>query len=359
MSFRQACGRVAAVCFALLLSGLPSSADGADGADAPTHLAAVKGESVVLAGTKPASLLASRVDAVSVVVRSTHLADLPKTVVYERGKDFVIDEANGAIARTADSRIPDFATNVLYGRKDFDHSKFPGYGNLPFTVYVDYTGAGTQINTMPLAVADLLAKSKAKLVAGGPFKVIGYGDSITAGGEASSVDLQYGPRWVAESLRKRFPKAEITYENGATGGDATPQGLARLEEKVLTRKPDLVLVAFGMNDHNVGSTPLPAFEQNLKAIVTRIRERTGADVIFLSTFPPHPDWHYGSHQMEKYADATKRAAAELQAPYADVYGVWQQVLKRKDPASLLGNNINHPNDYGHWLYVVALDALKF
>jgi hypothetical protein len=35
------------------------------------------------------------------------------------------------------------------------------------------------------------------------------------------------------------------------------------------------------------------------------------------------------------------------------------VLKRKDPSSLLGNNINHPNDFGHWLYVVALEGLKF
>ena len=63
--------------------------------------------------------------------------------------------------------------------------------------------------------------------------------------------------------------------------------------------------------------------------------------------------------MEKYSAATKEVAWEVKAPYSDVYGVWSSVLKRKDPASLLANNINHPNDFGHWLYAVALGALEF
>jgi hypothetical protein len=62
--------------------------------------------------------------------------------------------------------------------------------------------------------------------------------------------------------------------------------------------------------------------------------------------------------MQSYAEATQSVAAEVNAPYADVFGVWEHVLKRKDPSSLLGNNINHPNDFGHWLYVVALEGLK-
>jgi len=36
-----------------------------------------------------------------------------------------------------------------------------------------------------------------------------------------------------------------------------------------------------------------------------------------------------------------------------------KVLERKDLPSLLGNNINHPNDFGHWLYYQALKSVKF
>jgi lysophospholipase L1-like esterase len=319
----------------------------------------VVGDSLVLAGTTAGNLLGTDIDPSTVVVRSTY-EKTDKTVTYEAGRDYVLDAKAGTVARTANSRIPDFSTNVLYGKKDFNHGQFPGYGNIGFFVYVDYAARTVpDIHPQPVDVAAQLPKTLEKLKAGKPLKVIGFGDSITAGGEASTVDLQYAPRWIREVLRPRFPKSEITYENGATGGDNTPMGLARLEEKVLTRSPDLVLIAFGMNDHNIGGVPLPQFQDNLRKMISAIRQRTGAEVILLSAFPPNPEWHFGSHQMQSYAEATKAAAAAENAPYADVFGVWERVLKRKDLTSLLGNNINHPNDYGHGLYVVALEGLRF
>jgi lysophospholipase L1-like esterase len=308
-------------------------------------------------------LLGTDIDPATVVVRSTYLPKQDKTIVYAPGRDYVLDAKAGTIARTANSRIPDFATNVLYGKKDFNHAQFPGYGNAKFFVFVDYAARnGPDIKPVPVDVAPLLPKTLEKLRAGKPVKVIAYGDSITAGGEASSVDLQYAPLWINEVLRPRFPKSEITFENDATGGDTTANGVARLEQKVLSRSPDLMLIAFGMNDNNlagVGGVPLAQFQANLRSMVSAIRQRTGAEVILLSTFPPHPDWHFNSHQMQSYAEATKTVAEEVKAPYADVFGVWERALKRKDPSSLLGNNINHPNDFGHWLYVVALEGLEF
>jgi lysophospholipase L1-like esterase len=316
------------------------------------------GDSLVLAKETPGFLLAGDVRPESVVVRSTYE---PGGTIYEPGRDFRLDAKAGTIARTPGSRIPDFSTNVLFARKDFDHSQFPGYGNGKFFVYVDYETRRPVTLASRRDASALLAKTAARLRAGESVKVIAFGDSITAGGEASSVALQYPSRYV-EHLRERFPDAEITLENGSTGGDNTVQGLARLDEKVLSRNPDLVLVAFGMNDHNrpgVGGVAVADFKNNLHQIVARIRERTGADVILLSAFPPHPDWHFGTHQMTQYAAATEAAAGEAGVAYADIFAVWRQALARKDPSSLLANNINHPNDFGHWLYVQALVALEF
>jgi lysophospholipase L1-like esterase len=139
-------------------------------------------------------------------------------------------------------------------------------------------------------------------------------------------------------------------------------GLARLEAKVLSRSPDLVLIAFGMNDCNlpgVGGVEPAVFKSNLEEMVRQIRARTGAEVILLSAFPPNPDWHFSTHRMDQYEAATRQAAEESGAAYADVFSIWQKVLERKDAPSLLGNNINHPNDFGHWLYLQALEALQF
>ena len=322
----------------------------------PSHT--MTGESVVLAATAPTKLLAPNLDPASVVVRGTYG---PGGTTYEAGKDYVVDGRAGTVARTADSRIPDFAKNVLYGKENFDHSQFPGYGNLPFTVYVDYTSSALPKLVEPTEQPNPLAKARAKLEAGGPFKLIAYGDSISAGGEASTESLRFQNRY-AEHLAARFPKAKVTVDTTATGGDNTVQGLARLEEKVLTRKPDLVLVGFGMNDHNVpggGGVEPAQFRANLEQMVKTIRERTGAEVILLSTFPPHPQWAFGTGRMHEYAAATKAAAQATGAAYADVYSAWMKVLQRKDPPSLLANNINHPNDFGHWLYAEVLRAIQF
>ena len=318
----------------------------------------VVGDSLVLVKNEPGNLCFGKVVPDTVELRSTYVAGLPKTVVYENGKDYVVDCDAGTIVRTADSRIPDFSTNCLYGQKEFDHNQFPGFGNTSFTVFVDYkTKAGFPLFEETDQAA-LLTQTAKKLREGGPFKIIAYGDSITAGGDATSVELRFQQRY-AQYLREQFPKAVIEVENGATGGDSTRQGLQRFEEKVLTRSPDLVLLGFGMNDHNIGGVPLDTFEDSLVAMVEQIREKTGAEVIMFSTFPPNPDWKYGSHRMNLYAAATAQAAKRAHCAFADVYKVWMKVLERKDCSSLLGNNINHPNDFGHWLYFQTLKSVRF
>lgn len=320
--------------------------------------AMLTGESLVLARQEPGNLCFDQVVPGSVSVRNAYDAKKPGVVVYEAGRDYVLDCAKGTLMRTANSRIPDYATNVLYGQKEFDHTKFPGYGNSPFFVYVDYATKHGRPLFCSSRQAEALKQTRARLQKGGAFKVIAFGDSITTGGEASEQRFQFPYRY-AQWLQDRFPKAGVTFENGATGGDSTVQGLKRLEEKVLTRKPDLVLVGFGMNDHNKGSLEPDVFKKNLVTIVNTIRERTGAEVILFSAFPPNPDWKHSSHRMEQFAAATQQAAAETHCAFADVFAAWQKALVRKDLPSLLANNINHPNDFGHWLYFEALRHVQF
>lgn len=318
----------------------------------------ISGESLVLAKQIPGMLCFDNIVPSSIVVRSTYLPNQENTFVYEQGRDYVVNYNLGTIARSPMSRIPDYSTNVLYGVKNFQHEKYPNYENHIFFVWVDYETT----NGHPFAEKNdqsaLLPKAGAKLRAGGPFKIIAFGDSITAGADVIDEDLCYCNRY-ARLLQERFPKAQVTFENGATGGDSTVQGLKRLEDKVLSRNPDLVLVAFGMNDHNTSGVPIDAFRKNLTTIVNTVRERTGAEVILISTYPPNPEWRYGTHQMDKYAKTTEQTASELKCAYADVNSTWMNVLRRKDYSSMLANNINHPSYFGHWLYYKVLEAIEF
>ena len=317
-------------------------------------LARMPGESVVLIGTQPAQLTFTPASAKDIRVHSRYVEGAEGTV-YEAGSDYTIDLEHRSITRTSGSRIPDFRSNMLFGKEDFDHSKFPGFGNTGFFAFVDYSYAATNVWPRQAPQTALLPKSAAKLQTAAEFKIVAYGDSITAGGDATKPEWIFWKRWAA-ALQTRHPQARVTAINGATGGDSTVQGLQRLRAKVLEQKPDLVLIGFGMNDHNKGGVPIPKFEENLKSIIAQIRASTGAEVLLFSAFPPNPRWRFGSHQMEAYAAATEKVARETGSAFADVFRNWQTFAERKKPEDLLGNNINHPNDFGHWIYFRVLEA---
>jgi len=318
------------------------------------------GESVVLLDEEPANLAFAPLLSEAVSVRSTYRDDRPRTVHYEAERDYLL-EPGGRIKRAPDSRIPDFGTNMLYGKEDFRHEQFPGFGNGQFFVYVDYTHAEkwARPHAQPELGAARLPRTRQKLQDGQKVRIVAFGDSITAGGDASEPALIFWERWAA-ALRAKYPRADITITNGATGGDSTAQGLYRLEEKVLRQKPDVVLVGFGMNDHNIQGfgVPLDAFTANLRTMIARIGAATSAEIVLFSAFPPNPKWHYGSHNMQAYAKATEQVAREEGCAFADVYHFWVSLAERKKPEDLLANNINHPNDFGHWIYLQALEAME-
>ena len=321
-----------------------------------SNYTSIKGESVVVAGSEPTVLLLPDIVQGSVVVRNKYLLDAEGAHQYKEGHDFTIDYEMGTITRCEGSRIPDYSSHCLYGVEKFRHEKYANFKNHSYFAWVDYKSTKEMAIPDTVNQSDILKKSFSKLSTGKPFKIIVFGDSISTGAEATENRHAFFSIF-KKSLDSRYPLSEIAIENGSTGGDTTVQGLERLSEKVLIRKPDLVLVGFGMNDHNVNSVNPDDYHANLKAIVQTIKDQTGADVILYSTFPPNPNWAYGSHRMGEYAGITKKVAHETNCAYADVYSVWKYVLERKDISSLLGNNINHPNNFSHWLYSLAFDGI--
>lgn len=343
-------------CFVSLLAALTAALWLPGCATSPgARLTRLAGESAVFVGEEPAHLAFLPARGQSVHVRSTYVSG-PATVEYVEVRDFIVDFTNGTLRRTTDSRLPDFRRNNLFGQEEFDHSKFPGFGNAGFFAFVDYGPRSLAQWPRQADQSHLLPLTRARLHKGGSLKIVAFGDSITAGGDATRPKLVFWQRW-ADELGRKYPRATITALNGATGGDSTVQGLQRLPAKVLDANPDLVLIGFGMNDHNKGGVPIPQFEENLRQMILRIRAATNAEVVLFSAFPPNPKWKFGSHHMEDYAAATERVARDTGCAFADVFNNWQTLAARKKPEDLLGNNINHPNDFGHWIYFRVLGAM--
>jgi acyl-CoA thioesterase I len=351
--------RVSRICTAAVVSFFCVLTGPAHCADDTVEKKTVQGESLLLVKSEPANLCFDHVVAGSLTLRSTFAAEKSDAIVYAEGRDYVVDYAKGTVARTADSRIPDYSAHCLYGRKGFDHGQFPDSSNGKWFAWADYQTTNAKPWAQPNDQRRYLADVRRKLEAGGPFKIVSYGDSITSGGEASTAERRFTNRY-ADFLRAEFPKAKIELVDVSIPGYASQQGIDWFDQKVgPVEKPDLVLVGFGMNDHNKGGPEPEKFKEQLIAIVKMVRERKGAEAILFSAFPPNDNWLFGSHRMEKFAAATRQAAAEANCAYVDVFGTWEIALKRKDQSSLLNNNINHPNDFGHWLYEQAFEAMKF
>ncbi|HEU4751851.1 MAG TPA: hypothetical protein VFU47_02005, partial [Armatimonadota bacterium] len=169
---------------------------GAAGADRPDESRLVHGESLVLAGDEPGRLWRGRAERGSVIVRSTYLPGLQGTVIYEEGRDYAVEYDRGEVRRLEGSRIPDYRQNSLYGRKDFNHTQFPGFGNYRDFIFVDYHPREAVRWPVQPRQDSFLRRTRERLRRGEPVTVVAFGDSITAGGDATTPELIYWQRWL-------------------------------------------------------------------------------------------------------------------------------------------------------------------
>jgi acyl-CoA thioesterase I len=212
---------------------------------------------------------------------------------------------------------------------------------------------------MPKFAGEQLPHVLQQLHAGQPVTIGVSGDSISAGGNASGVTkappwMPAFPELVAAQLETTYG-CDVTLHNRAVGGWVAPQGAADLDA-LLATKPDLVIIAYGMND--VSYRNAEAFKETIAGMLERIRQANAeTDVILVSPMTGHAEWvHTPPDMFPQYRDAL----ASLTGPgvaLADVTSIWQEMLRRKREVDLTGNGVNHPNDFGHRVYAQAILAL--
>lgn len=323
-------------------------------------------EAFVFMGEEALPLRHPPINGVPVAVRNRSRSEHPDRTDYEEGTDYLVDYARGTIRRTKDSRIPDGTHHPMHGVIGFDHNLYPDYSNASYTVYVDYS-TESATDGEPLTVSDversgLLKRLVGKLAAGEEALYVVYGDSISTGGEASEESLAYFGRF-ADTLRGLYPQARIRIVNRSIGGEDTNGGASRVDNDVVPLQPDLVSIGYGMNDQNIhddgsNTTTLEDFEKNLRYMIETIRKAGDTDLILVTPCEPNPNWQHTSGKTSRYADVIRGLGNEYGIGVADAHAEWTAELAAgKTPESLLLNNINHPNDYGHWIYSKAFSPM--
>jgi lysophospholipase L1-like esterase len=142
--------------------------------------------------------------------------------------------------------------------------------------------------------------------------------------------------------------SNVTHVNRAVAGWSVANGVADLDA-LLESQPDLVLVAYGMND--VGRRDPAWYREQTASIVARIREKLPeSEVILVATMLGNDEWIHTPREMfNRYRDELKSLIAPGVA-LVDMTAVWEEQLQAKEMFDLTGNGLNHPNDFGHRLY---------
>ncbi|HOX42596.1 MAG TPA: SGNH/GDSL hydrolase family protein [Myxococcota bacterium] len=187
-----------------------------------------------------------------------------------------------------------------------------------------------------------------RLARGERVRLLGLGDSLTAGWEVSR---GFFDRF-ADGLAARFPRASLVPVQAGVPGDTAEGGLGRVG-RLLAPAPELAVVQFGLNDASMG-VPVAAYAGALEGIGRRLLDAGSAAVLVTSCPLPDPE---GNRWIRPYYDAVRRVGAALGCAVAELDRHWTARAGSRAARALWGRDGVHPTDDGHALLAEGLLAL--
>lgn len=296
-------------------------------------------------------------------------------VEYESGVDFVLSPGSRTITLTENSRIPRKNMAEMYpppgpwegssipACRDKDRNLFYSEGHVfhDLQVVVTYEHKNSKWQgPVPACNRNYLPRTQEKLQKEKSLNIVLFGDSISTGANASGI-VQAPPfnpffgQIVADTLAKKYD-ANVSFKNLSKGGMSSGWGKASIKP-VVEQKPDLVILAWGMNDASGRITPQD-YKANLQAQVDAVRAvNPQAEFILVATMTANPEWTYSSPEhYDQYRDIMPQIC-NSSVVLADVTSTWKEIVQNKKFLDLAGNGINHPNDFGHRIYAEVILAL--
>lgn len=298
-------------------------------------------------------------------------------IIYEKDVDWTV--ADGKLRLTEGSRIFAYTYDELYPtEKPENASTFPmndrfllfGEGGFFINnqIAVDYTCArGGWTGVVPQLAEKALPRSFKLLRGDKPMNLLFYGDSITFGANCTShigmntPNVCYG-KMLHYMLSERYGD-HIQYINTAKSGMDTNWAVENVEERVIAHAPDLVVLAFGMND---GSKTPEKFEENIRTVIDKVRAKhPDCEFILVASTLPNPMLtdpkapFWGNQRFFK--ERLDAIAADYSGvAVANIRDVHKYLIEHKRFMDLTSNQINHPNDFlyrvhAHFLAGMLID----
>lgn len=179
---------------------------------------------------------------------------------------------------------------------------------------------------------------------GEPLTVAFLGGSITEGIVASSTEKCYAYlvyQWWCET----FPDSHISYVNAGIGGTTSHFGVGRVEEDILSQKPDVVFIDFTVND-----VAEEFFRETFEGLLRRILYSDTEPAVMILNNVQYDTGINAQEYHNSIADYYK-------VPYVSVKDtIYRRMLEGEFDMSYITPDALHPNDVGHRM--VADELIK-
>jgi len=213
-------------------------------------------------------------------------------------------------------------------------------------------------STLLLAVLTILTLSMAMKKK--PKKVIFFGDSITQAGIQGNGYINL--------LKKKLDPAQYELIGAGIGGNKVYDLYLRMEEDVLVKKPDLVVIYVGINDvwHKLGARTGTDYDKYLKfyqALITKI-QANGSKVVLCTPSvigEKKNDANEVDADLNKYAAGIRELAVKNNLPLCDLRKAFTEYEAKNNAQDaekgILTTDRVHLNEVGNQL--VADTMLPF
>lgn len=201
-------------------------------------------------------------------------------------------------------------------------------------------------------LAGLVEKLKKQWPDNKTINIVCHGHSVPAGYFATPhVDtFNAYPHLLHKKLKERFPFAVINVIITAIGGENSISGAERFSTDVLTHKPDLVLIDYGLNDRNIDT------ESVKKAWIKMIGQAKDKKIpVLLLTsswdITMVDETQESENLLKQRAFLIKHIAIDQAVGLVDSFTAFEKAVSSGVPIEALLSWINHPSKQGHLLIV--------
>jgi lysophospholipase L1-like esterase len=176
--------------------------------------------------------------------------------------------------------------------------------------------------------------------------VAAIGGSITAGGlQTKEPKNRYIAR-IADWFTQTFPKAKVRFVNAGIGGTNSLYGAMRVQRDVQSKKPDLVIVEYAVNDNH----PVPMFWDSYEGVLRQILLEPQQPALVQLFFMQRKgeNAQETQHMLGRHYDLPM-------VSFRDAW--WPEIYSGRTKWEDMYADVVHPNDTGHVLASELLIAL--